>query len=285
MIHIMYNPLANGKKDSLDAVMEKFKFITDTKEFHDVRTIPETNEFLKPLPKDDVVVFCGGDGSLNHLANEIDISKVEQRLFYFPNGTGNDFYTDVKDSAKIENGMIYINDYLKNLPTVTVNGMTKKFINGIGFGIDGYCCEEGDKQRANSDKPVNYTAIAIKGLLFKFKPRTATVTVDGVTKEFKNCWLAPTMFGRYYGGGMQIAPNQDRTSSQRTITTVAWYCPNKFRMLACFPSVFKGEHTKYTKLLTFMTGKEVKVEFSTPCALQIDGETVLNVKSYTVKID
>ena len=42
MIHIMYNPLANGKKDSLDAVMEKFKFITDTKEFHDVRTIPET---------------------------------------------------------------------------------------------------------------------------------------------------------------------------------------------------------------------------------------------------
>ena len=58
--------------------------------------------------------------------------------------------------------------------------MTKYFINGIGYGIEGYCCEEGDKIRATSDKPVNYTAIAIKGLLYKFKPRNATVTVDDV---------------------------------------------------------------------------------------------------------
>ena len=32
-----------------------------------------------------------------------------------------------------------------------------------------------------------------------------------------------------------------------------------------------------------MTGKEVKVEFDSPRALQIDGETVLGVKEYTVK--
>ena len=38
--------------------------------------------------------------------------------------------------------------------------------------MDGYCCEEGDKHRAVSDKPVNYTTIAIKGLLYKFKRRS-----------------------------------------------------------------------------------------------------------------
>jgi hypothetical protein len=30
-------------------------------------------------------------------------------------------------------------------------------------------------------------------------------------------------------------------------------------------------------------GKEVHVEFAKPCALQIDGETILNVTEYSVK--
>ena len=47
--------------------------------------------------------------------------------------------------------------------------MKRRFINGIGFGIDGYCCEVGDQLKAKSDKPVNYASIAIKGLLFHYK--------------------------------------------------------------------------------------------------------------------
>ena len=32
---------------------------------------------------------------------------------------------------------------------------------------------------------INYTGIAIKGLLFNFKPKNATVTVDGIRHEYK----------------------------------------------------------------------------------------------------
>ena len=52
------------------------------------------------------------------------------------------------------------------IPEVTVEGKTYRFINGIGFGIDGYCCEEGDSQRAKSDKKINYTVIARKMTVF-----------------------------------------------------------------------------------------------------------------------
>ena len=76
------------------------------------------------------------------------------------------------------------------LPTVIVNEKEYKFINGVGFGIDGYCCEVGDEQRAKSDKPVNYTSIAIKGLLFHFKPVNATVTYDGKSRTFPKVWLS-----------------------------------------------------------------------------------------------
>ena len=34
--------------------------------------------------------------------------------------------------------------YAQKLPTVTVNGKAYRFLNGIGYGIDGYCCQVGE---------------------------------------------------------------------------------------------------------------------------------------------
>ena len=100
--------------------------------------------------------------------------------------------------------------------TVTVNGITKKFINGIGYGIDGYCCEVGDKLRAEGKQNINYAGIAIKGLLFHFKTKNATVIADGKEFKFNKVWLAPTMLGRYYGGGMIPTPDQKKIKYKQT---------------------------------------------------------------------
>ena len=55
----------------------------------------------------------------------------------------------------------------------------------------------------------------------------------------------------------------------------------KIKTLAIFPSIFKGEHVKHTDCVTVLEGKTITVEFDSPRALQIDGETVLGVTSYT----
>ena len=227
-------------------------------------------------------MLCGGDGTLNFLVNEVDCENVPNPIYYYPTGTGNDFWNDL--GKKAGDAPAKINQYLVKLPKVTVNGVTRKFINGIGYGIDGYCCEEGDKQRAEfGGKEINYTAIAIKGLLFHYKPTHAKVTVDGVTTEYDRCWLAPTMNGRFYGGGMMATPNQDRLNPERTVTTMVMYGAGKIATLAAFPTIFKGEHVNKTKIVRIMSGKKVHVEFDRPVALQIDGETVLNVKEYFVE--
>ena len=153
----------------------------------------------------------------------------------------------------------------------------------MGFGIDGYCCEVADKQREKSTKPINYSSIAIKGLLFHYKKRIATIKIDGETYEYKNVWLAPTMKGRYYGGGMIIAPSQDRLKSE-DLSVVIYKTRSKIRALMIFPSIFKGEHIKKKKVVNILHGKDIEVSFNIPCALQIDGETVLNVKSYKVTL-
>ena len=49
-----------------------------------------------------------------------------------------------------------------------------------------------------------------------------------------------------------------------------------------FPTIFKGEHVGHTEMVEVHTGHEIKVEFDVPCALQIDGETILGVTEYSV---
>ena len=277
MTYTLYNSLANNKREPEYVVELRKKGKSEN--IIDVTKI-DYKVFFNSINPNDVIYLVGGDGTINYLANAIDIEKIKNEIYLIPSGTGNDFFHDVTEGKEVDK--VLLNPYLKDLPTVEVNGIKKKFINGIGFGIDGYCCEVGDKLKEKSTKKINYTSIAIKGLLFHFKPARAKVIVDGNTYEHTKVWLTPTMKGRYYGGGMKIAPNQDRNEKGK-VSAVVYRAPNKFKALMVFPSIFKGEHIKKTKMVKVYEGHEITVVFNKPTALQIDGETVKNVLTYTVR--
>ena len=227
---------------------------------------------------DDVLLAIGGDGTANEAVDGIT-SLSDVKFGYIPTGSGNDFLHDLGKNKG--DAPFCINEYVRDLPSVTVNGKDYLFLNGIGYGIDGYCCEVGDQHRLKSDKPVNYTSIAIKGLLFHYRRTTATVTVDGNEFKYRGVWLAPTMNGRFYGGGMMTAPSQDRLNPEHTLSAVVMYGSNKLKTLMVFPSIFKGEHVKHTEMVEVHTGRDITVKFNRPTALQIDGETILGVTEYT----
>ena len=121
-----------------------------------------------------------------------------------------------------------------------------------------------------------------KGLLYAYRPVTAEVTVDGVKSRYANVWLVPTMNGRYYGGGMMIAPVQDRLNREGTVTTVVVSCKSRIRTLITFPMIFSGAHKDRKDIVKMFSGSEIHVSFDRPTALQVDGETVRNVTEYTV---
>ena len=248
----------------------------------DMTAISSYNELFESIPEEDNIVVCGGDGTLNRFANDVADLDLKNKIYYSPVGTGNDFFRDLPEGSD-ENDICEITKYIQGLPSVEVKGKTSLFINGIGYGIDGYCCEEGDRLKAMQTKKVDYTAIAIKGLLFKFKRVNATVTVDGVKREYKNVWLAPTMNGRYYGGGMMPTPDQDRLAEDGRLSLLLFHGSGKIKTLMIFPGIFKGEHLKHKKYTEVITGYDITVEFDRPTALQIDGETVIGVTSYRAK--
>ena len=276
--YVLYNEKA-GDRDSLESVKVLEVITQDELKFIDVTEVRNYRVFLSGLDEDDYIILAGGDGTLNHFINNIEGIDFTNEVLYFPNGTGNDFAHDLGYSK--ECNPFSITEYIKNLPCVTVNGKTYRFINGVGYGIDGYCCEVGDEMKKIPGKKVNYTAIAIKGLLFHYKPTNAKVTVDGKTTTYKKVWIAPTMNGRFYGGGMMPTPEQKRNSGK--LSTMIFHNSGKLRTLMIFPSLFKGEHIKHIKQVDILTGNEITVEFDRPVALQIDGETVLGVSSYMAR--
>lgn len=214
------------------------------------------------------------------MINDLEGKVPSNNIYLYSAGTGNDFLKDVN----VNNDKLFlVNKYLENLPKVTVKGKSYFFINGVGFGIDGYCCEVGDSLKEKSKK-VNYTGIAIKGLLFHFKTVKASIEIDGKETTHEHVWLAPTMKGRFYGGGMMISPNQNRLNEDRLLSNVVFKCKSKLKTLLVFPSIFKGEHIKHSDMVEIISGKKIKVTFDHPTALQIDGETIIDVTSYEAEI-
>lgn len=277
---VLYNPFAGAVNDTTFHEELKKALPEDNLEYYDITKIGGYGEYFSKLHEGDGVIIAGGDGTINRFVNDVQGLDLKNEIFYYAAGSGNDFWHDI---GKVKGDKpVNLKEYIKDLPVVTVNGKDYKFINGVGYGIDGYCCEVGDKLKAEG-KEVSYTGIAIKGLLFHYKPANAEVTVDGVTKSFKKVWIAPTMNGRFYGGGMMPTPAQDRLNAERKVSVCLFHRSGKLKTLMIFPSLFKGEHVKREKFVQVLSGHEVTVKFDRPCAIQIDGETILGVTEYTVK--
>ena len=278
---VLYNTLAGNGAGRERAESLGSRWTDGETVFLDVAKIGPYSSLFASLSPEDELILTGGDGTLNRFVNDTEGLPLPERIYYYPTGSGNDFWHDLE--LPEGSGPQEIRRYLLDLPTVTCQGQTRRFLNGVGYGIDGYCCEEGDRLREASDKPVNYASIAIKGLLFHYKPTRAEVTVDGKKQVFEKAWLAPTMNGRFYGGGMMPTPGQKRLSRDAKVSVMVMHGSGKLRTLMIFPSLFKGEHVKYEKYVSVLEGREISVSFDRPTALQIDGETVTGVTGYTVR--
>ena len=277
---VLYNPLSSTGKGEEKARILNEKLGTDsTVVFQSLLDIPDKRQFLNELEPDVIPVITGGDGTLSRFVNSLGGNPTRD-IYYYPAGTGNDFLNDLNKTGDTD--PFLLNLYITDLPHIHFNGESHVFINGVGYGIDGYVCEEGERIRQKTGKPINYTGTAVKGLLGAYKQNRAVVTVDGKTMEFDHVWMTPTMLGRFFGGGMMCAPGQDRLNPDGTVSLMVMRCRSKFRTLLLFPSIFKGKHVKAMQIVSVFKGHDIRVRFDRPTALQIDGEVFSGVTEYTV---
>ncbi|MCQ2518085.1 MAG: diacylglycerol kinase family protein [Lachnospiraceae bacterium] len=275
MKYVLYNRLSNNGKGENSADEAMAKFASDGEKVDLVGL--SVKEWLTKVTADDTIYLCGGDGTLNRFANDAYGVTIPCPVLLYKAGTGNDFYHDIYENYD-KSETPEIRKYINRLPMVKVKDIECRFINGIGFGIDGMCCETADLQKGQGVEKIDYTGIAIRLLLFKYKRPNATVYIDGEEMKFNKVWFASAMNGRFYGGGMDNAPDQDRRGDE--LTAIVWHGGGKIRTLMRFPKIFKGTLIN-EKCIYAKKGHTIRVVFDRPTALQIDGETVTGVTEYT----
>jgi diacylglycerol kinase family enzyme len=74
---------------------------------------------------------------------------------------------------------------------------------------------------------------------FKYERPSAKITVDGVSRFYDKVWAVSTMKGRYYGGGLKIAPGQDRDSGK--VSVVIMHGGSRVKTLSVFAKIKNGE--------------------------------------------
>lgn len=274
---ILYNPLSQSggsEKDALKLV-KKLNKQKQSSQLIDLLTIKDINDFIYRHRKAKRIILVGGDGTLNHIVNNLATLDFAPRLYLYSGGTGNDFARSIKAKKKL----VDIKNYFKDLPEITFNGETRKFINGVGLGLDGLVVNKVNNSKFKNNK-FNY----FRHTLEAFKEHRADdleIYLDGEKKEFKKTWLCSIMNTKYFGGGMKIAPKASRESSELDLVIVMR--ANKFLLFLLFPFIYLGWHTIFKRYVKVIKTKEVKIVYKNAKMMQIDGEGYQNIKEIIVK--
>ena len=267
MYYILYNPLSNGGTCIAKADKIKEKLINENKEVTSISLldIEHIQDFLNSLNKEDIIILVGGDGTLYHIANEIAGYNINNTVLLAKAGTGNDFYRDVKNEEV--DGFVKIDQYITNTPSITVNNETLHFNNSCGMGVDGDICERVNKSKRKG--PINYFYNCLKAVL-NFKKFKLNLKIDGNEHVFEKTWFTVVMQGKYFGGGMKVAPEQNRTSEDLTVVVVHKVC---VPLLICIlPTIYSGKHVKFKKYVSILKGKEIEIKTSLPQYAEFDGD-------------
>ena len=278
MNYILYNPKSHSDNNDLNIIPGKEKLEKMGAQQISLLDI-DIRDFCRALTKKDKVLICGGDGTLHHFVNDTRGISFPCPIFLVRSGTGNDFLNDIGQENPEK--LLDVRKYISALPEFEVNGEERLFINGVGMGIDGAVCESVEEFKRRTGKKANYTSIALKLLAYKYKRPSATVIIDGKSYHYHDVWMASAMHGKFFGGGMMIAPTQNRNSGK--LSVMIMHGGSRAKILSIFPSVFKGGHIKHKEIVEIFECDEVKVIFETPASLQADGEVVTGVTTYSAR--
>lgn len=269
----MFNPYSkcgSNKRIIKKSRKELSKINNDECRIISLVDVKNPKKFIENLNHKDNVVILGGDGTLNHIANFIYGRDNLPNIYLMQAGSGNDFKRSIKTRKKF----IKINKYLENLPKVSFSKNNKekdiRFLNSCGLGYDGIICKMVNTLRKKKSR-INYFNLTIN-CGRRFKHFNLDIKADGKNYKFNNCWLVTAMNGSYFGGGIKVAPNQDRLKS-KTLDICILHNFSFAKGLFIFPLMYLGLHKKIKKHFTIIKAKDILIKTDRKLLIEIDGET------------
>lgn len=270
MFLIIHNPLSNHSKSkfSTHQIVRFFQRNNIPFFLRSTLKIENLNAFLKENPTITDILYMGGDGSINYMINTVDLSTLTPNLYLQKSGSGNDFLRSLRP---LHSGSITLGEAKTNVKNL-------RFINGCGMGIDGLICHF-----VNNDSRKNKISYFINAYraFTTFRPLAMDVTVDGVTHHYEKTFLCAVQNGKYFGGGMKIAPKADATSD--TFQVVVAHSCSRALISLLFLTIYSGFHVHIHRYVDIFEGKKISIHASEKLFFQAEGEVTPGVDSVEVQ--
>lgn len=232
------------------------------------------------------IIACGGDGTINEIANGILLSGEDVELGILPSGTGGDFRRTLglplntrEAAASLRDGQTKLIDAGK----VTFQGNSGKtisrfFLNVSSFGLAASVIKRVKSAKVFDWLPMtgvrgraNFAMSALHEVL-DLDPVSVRVRFDDgeeKTVQTINFCIANS---RYFGGGMMIAPNAKINDGLLDVVNIGDITTAKILLNAY--SLYRGTHHKLDEVKSTLARKiEVAaVDPSIELLLETDGE-------------
>lgn len=164
----------------------------------------------------DAVVCVGGDGTLSEVVPVM--ANSGKTLYIVPCGTGNDFARAFGLPMKpIEAFLAQLDGQKAKIDCGSVNGRAFMNVSGSGFDVEVLRKTEELKKVYPGEKAYTKAVLAV---LSSYQAFEADVSIDGGAFEKKRCTIIEVANGRYFGGGMLVAPGSDYMDGLFDVVTV-----------------------------------------------------------------
>jgi YegS/Rv2252/BmrU family lipid kinase len=264
------NPVAGNGKGSIIA-RQIHQFMDDKAISYDIRFTRYKGDG-EILAREAVARGCstivpvGGDGTIYEVVNGMDLGKTT--LGIVPSGTGNDLAKTLGIPENPLKALKIIHEGHKaSIDCGQANG--RYFLNVASVGLDAEIVKETENIKKYIKGPSAYVAGVLKTLLY-FRDKEVVIEIDGIEMK-RQVMLVAIANGKYYGGGMKIAPQAKIEDGYFDICIINRI--SKGKLLRLLPTIFSGEHVRVEEV-EMLRGKTVRIDGLEKLILNVDGDII-----------
>ncbi len=228
----------------------------------------------------ECIVAVGGDGTINEVTNGFfedgKVLNQQAALGVLPRGTGGDFRKTFdwdldSDAAIARLKTPDTRPFDVGLLDFTAHDGTKArryFANICSFGVSGLVDQEVNKTSKAFGGTVSFMVGSLKALT-KYRDARVRVRFDEGEEETLNVTTLAVCNGRYFGGGMKVAPQADVSDGLFDVTVWSGYTLSDFVIRS--QGVYSGAHVNWKGTRT-LRARTVKAESDEQVLIDCDGE-------------
>jgi len=229
----------------------------------------------------DTIIAVGGDGTVNEVLNGFyrdgRLIREDAKLAFIPSGTGGDLARTLGllDFPK--------EDLLRKLPRGTViridhgsaefsgtdgSRINRYFINEASIGFSADTVKAVNRSTKLFGGKVSFLLGVLK-CLTNYPNHTMEINVDSRSWYKGPVFLLAVSNGRYFGGGMKIAPNAVMTDGR--FDTILVKAMTRRDVLKNIGKIYSGEHLSLPQVVS-TRAKSVEIVSTHEVPIEMDGE-------------